>query len=175
MSAGAAEGRGDPGAEGQQADLCCRAEGKKVALNKGSNVHYLLVKALERPASIFRDRTGVPRASRRARGIRARRGGSDAWVIWDPFQAAAEAATGARTLADGTASSRTTSSISPRRNSSRTIRRSSIWYWHSSARSMTGPRATSMRSPSSWRRRSGSRLRWSSGAEAAVLRHQAAQ
>lgn len=25
----------------------------------------------------------------------------DAWVIWDPFQAAAEIATGARTLADG--------------------------------------------------------------------------
>ena len=30
------------------------------------------------------------------------RGSVDAWVIWDPFQAAAEAATGARTLADGT-------------------------------------------------------------------------
>jgi sulfonate transport system substrate-binding protein len=30
------------------------------------------------------------------------RGAVDAWVIWDPFQAAAEAATGARTLTDGT-------------------------------------------------------------------------
>ncbi len=30
------------------------------------------------------------------------RGSVDAWVIWDPFQAAAEDATGARTLADGT-------------------------------------------------------------------------
>ena len=30
------------------------------------------------------------------------RGAVDAWVIWDPFQAAAEAATGARTIADGT-------------------------------------------------------------------------
>ena len=30
------------------------------------------------------------------------RGAVDAWVIWDPFQAAAEAATGARTVADGT-------------------------------------------------------------------------
>jgi sulfonate transport system substrate-binding protein len=29
------------------------------------------------------------------------RGAVDAWVIWDPFQAAAEATTGARTLADG--------------------------------------------------------------------------
>jgi len=30
------------------------------------------------------------------------RGSVDAWVIWDPFQAAAEVSTGARTLADGT-------------------------------------------------------------------------
>src|ERR1700694_2274647 len=30
------------------------------------------------------------------------RGSVDAWVIWDPFQAAADVATGARTLADGT-------------------------------------------------------------------------
>jgi sulfonate transport system substrate-binding protein len=30
------------------------------------------------------------------------RGAVDAWVIWDPFQAAAEAATAAKTLADGT-------------------------------------------------------------------------
>ena len=30
------------------------------------------------------------------------RGAVDAWVIWDPFLAAAQAATGARTLADGT-------------------------------------------------------------------------
>ncbi|MFX8785988.1 sulfonate ABC transporter substrate-binding protein, partial [Acinetobacter baumannii] len=30
------------------------------------------------------------------------KGAVDAWVIWDPFQAAAEVATQARTLADGT-------------------------------------------------------------------------
>jgi sulfonate transport system substrate-binding protein len=30
------------------------------------------------------------------------RGSVDAWVIWDPFLAPAQAATGARTLADGT-------------------------------------------------------------------------
>src|SRR4030088_774716 len=35
--------------------------GKKVALNKGSNVHYLLVKALEK-AQIFGSRAGVFRA-----------------------------------------------------------------------------------------------------------------
>ena len=29
------------------------------------------------------------------------KGAVDAWAIWDPFQAAAEAATGARTLANG--------------------------------------------------------------------------
>ena len=30
------------------------------------------------------------------------RGAVDAWAIWDPFLAAAQAATGARTLTDGT-------------------------------------------------------------------------
>ena len=75
-------------------------KGKKVALNKGSNVHYLLVRALERPASPTGTITPVflPPADARAA---FERGAVDAWAIWDPFQAAAEAATGARTLADG--------------------------------------------------------------------------
>jgi len=34
-------------------------KGKKVALNKGSNVHYLLVKALEKAALNIPGRTGV--------------------------------------------------------------------------------------------------------------------
>src|SRR4030081_1906089 len=76
--------------------------GKKVALNKGSNVHYLLVKALEKAGVKYSEIDTVfllaPADARAAFG----RGAVDAWVIWDPFQAAAEAATGARTLADGT-------------------------------------------------------------------------
>ena len=75
-------------------------KGKKVALNKGSNVHYLLVKALEKAGVKYSDiePTFLPPADARAA---FEKGAVDAWVIWDPFQAAAEAATGARTLADG--------------------------------------------------------------------------
>jgi sulfonate transport system substrate-binding protein len=75
-------------------------KGRKVALNKGSNVHYLLVKALEQAELKYSDIEPVFLAPADARAA-FERGAIDAWVIWDPFQAAAEAATGARTLADG--------------------------------------------------------------------------
>lgn len=75
--------------------------GKKVALNKGSNVHYLLVKALEKASIKYTDITPVFLAPADARAA-FERGAVDAWVIWDPFQAAAETAISARTLADGT-------------------------------------------------------------------------
>src|SRR5437763_519842 len=75
-------------------------KGKKVALNKGSNVHYLLVKALERAGIAYGDieTKFLPPADARAA---FEQGSVDAWVIWDPFQAAAEGATSARTLANG--------------------------------------------------------------------------
>lgn len=76
-------------------------KGRKVALNKGSNVHYLLVKALEKAGIKYTEIEPVFLAPADARAA-FERGAVDAWVIWDPFQAAAEAATGARTLADGT-------------------------------------------------------------------------
>lgn len=76
-------------------------KGRKVALNKGSNVHYLLVKALEKAGVKYAEIEPVFLAPADARAA-FERGAVDAWVIWDPFQAAAEAATGARTLADGT-------------------------------------------------------------------------
>ncbi|MBP2230124.1 sulfonate transport system substrate-binding protein [Azospirillum agricola] len=76
-------------------------KGRKVALNKGSNVHYLLVKALEKEGLSVTDIEPVylPPADARAA---FERGAVDAWAIWDPFYASASAATGARTLADGT-------------------------------------------------------------------------
>jgi sulfonate transport system substrate-binding protein len=76
-------------------------KGRKVALNKGSNVHYLLVKALETAGVNYSDIQPVFLAPADARAA-FERGSVDAWAIWDPFQAAAEAATQARTLADGT-------------------------------------------------------------------------
>jgi sulfonate transport system substrate-binding protein len=76
-------------------------KGKKVALNKGSNVHYLLVKALEKANVKYSEITPVFLAPADARAA-FERGAVDAWVIWDPFQAAAEAAIEAKVLADGT-------------------------------------------------------------------------
>ena len=75
-------------------------KGKNVALNKGSNVHFLLVKALEDAGLAYTDikTSFLPPADARAA---FEQGAVDAWVIWDPFQAAAEAATGARTLRNG--------------------------------------------------------------------------
>jgi sulfonate transport system substrate-binding protein len=75
--------------------------GKKVALNKGSNVHYLLVRALEQAGLKYTDIQPVFLAPSDALAAFAR-GSVDAWVIWDPYEAAAEASTGARILADGT-------------------------------------------------------------------------
>jgi len=76
-------------------------KGKKVALNKGSNVHYLLVKALEKAALNYTDIQPVFLAPADALAAFTR-GAVDAWVIWDPYEAAAEASTGARILTDGT-------------------------------------------------------------------------
>ncbi|WP_298409090.1 sulfonate ABC transporter substrate-binding protein [Janthinobacterium sp.] len=75
-------------------------KGKKIALNKGSNVHYLLLKALEKAGVAYADIQPVflPPADARAA---FERGSVDAWAIWEPFLAAAEKQLGARVLADG--------------------------------------------------------------------------
>jgi sulfonate transport system substrate-binding protein len=75
-------------------------KGRKIALNKGSNVHYLLVKALEKQGLTLTDVQPVylPPADARAA---FERGAVDAWVIWDPFLAAVEKQSGARVLQDG--------------------------------------------------------------------------
>jgi sulfonate transport system substrate-binding protein len=75
-------------------------KGRKIALNKGSNVHYLLVKALEKAGVKYADVELIflPPAEGRAA---FEKGAVDAWVIWEPYRAAAEIALGARTLANG--------------------------------------------------------------------------
>src|ERR1700679_2084480 len=74
--------------------------GKKVALNKGSNVHYLLVKALEKAGVKYSEVEPVVLARASARAA-SERGADDAWAIWDPYLAAADRETHARTLSDG--------------------------------------------------------------------------
>lgn len=75
-------------------------KGKKVAFNKGSNVHYLLVKALEEAGLTYEDVEASFLAPADGRAA-FEKGAVDAWVIWDPFQAAAEVAVEARELRNG--------------------------------------------------------------------------
>ncbi|WP_163121814.1 sulfonate ABC transporter substrate-binding protein [Acinetobacter portensis] len=75
-------------------------KGKRVALNKGSNVHYLLLKLLEANKLTLNDIEVVYLPPSDARAA-FERGAVDAWVIWDPFFAAAEHQIGARVLATG--------------------------------------------------------------------------
>ncbi|WP_020202690.1 sulfonate ABC transporter substrate-binding protein [Cupriavidus sp. WS] len=74
--------------------------GKRVALNKGSNVHYLLVRLLEKAGVPYSEIQPVYLAPADARAA-FERGAVDAWAIWDPFLAAAEKQLDARVLADG--------------------------------------------------------------------------
>ncbi|BEP49165.1 MULTISPECIES: sulfonate ABC transporter substrate-binding protein [Variovorax] len=76
-------------------------KGKKVALNKGSNVHYFIAKLIEKHGLAYSDLNLVflPPADARAA---FEKGSVDAWVIWDPFLAAAEKSLEARVLADAT-------------------------------------------------------------------------
>ena len=75
-------------------------KGKKLALNKGSNVHYLVVKLLEKAGMRYSDVDTVFLTPADARAA-FERGSVDAWAIWEPFLAAAQKQTGARILADG--------------------------------------------------------------------------
>ncbi len=74
-------------------------KGRKIALNKGSNVHYFIVKLAEKHGLSYGDLNPVflPPADARAA---FEKGSVDAWVIWDPFLAAAEKSLEARVLAD---------------------------------------------------------------------------
>lgn len=75
-------------------------KGKRIALNKGSNVHYLLIKALQSAGLQYSDIQPVflPPADARAAFTR---GAVDAWAIWDPFLASAEKTLSARVIVNG--------------------------------------------------------------------------
>ena len=75
--------------------------GKKVALNKGSNVHYLLVQYLNENGLSYSDIDiqFLPPADARAAFDSKK---VDAWVIWDPFYSSAVVSSKAKVLADGT-------------------------------------------------------------------------
>jgi sulfonate transport system substrate-binding protein len=74
--------------------------GRKVAVAKGSSAHYLLVSALAHAGVPYADVTKVFLQPADALAALAN-GDVDAWSIWDPFYAGAQAA-GAQVLTDGT-------------------------------------------------------------------------
>lgn len=76
-------------------------KGKRVAFVKGSGSHLLLVAALNRAGLSIRDVQPIYLGPSEARA--AFDGGSiDAWVVWDPYLAAAQKAYAARVVADYT-------------------------------------------------------------------------
>jgi sulfonate transport system substrate-binding protein len=76
-------------------------KGKRVAFAKGSGSHLLLVAALNKAGLTMRDVQPVFLGPSEARA--AFDGGSvDAWVVWDPYLAAAQKAYGARVVANYT-------------------------------------------------------------------------
>jgi sulfonate transport system substrate-binding protein len=75
-------------------------KGKRVALNKASNVHYLLVRALEQAGLSWADIEPVYLTPADARAA-FESGRVDAWVIWDPYYAQVVDAGLARLLVDG--------------------------------------------------------------------------
>lgn len=76
-------------------------KGKKVGFAKAAGAHYLLIAALDKAGLSLADIQ--PAYLTPADGRAAfERGAIDAWVVWDPFLAAAQRQAQARVLADGT-------------------------------------------------------------------------
>jgi len=75
-------------------------KGKRIAVAKGSNANFLLVRVLENAGLKYSDVQVTYLAPADARAA-FESGRVDAWSIWDPFLAAAEKQLNARQLADG--------------------------------------------------------------------------
>ncbi|NPC54343.1 sulfonate ABC transporter substrate-binding protein [Caenimonas soli] len=75
-------------------------KGKKIALQKGSSAHYLLVRAVEKAGLQWSDIQPAYLAPADARAAFERKA-VDAWAIWDPFYAAVELALKPRVLTTG--------------------------------------------------------------------------
>lgn len=76
-------------------------KGKRVAYNKGSNVQFFLAKLLEKNGLQYNDVQHIHLPPPDARAA-FQKGVVDAWIIWDPFLAAAQKTLEARLLIDAT-------------------------------------------------------------------------
>jgi len=75
-------------------------KGRKIALQKGSSAHYLLVRAVEKAGLQWSDIQPIYLPPADARAAFERKS-VDAWAIWDPFYAAIELAIKPRALVTG--------------------------------------------------------------------------
>ena len=75
-------------------------KGRRIAVQKGSSAHYLLVRAVEKAALQWADIQPVYLSPADARAAFERKS-VDAWAIWDPFYAATELAIQPRVLTTG--------------------------------------------------------------------------
>ena len=74
-------------------------KGKRIAYNKGSNVQFFLAKLLQKQGLQYSDVQHIHLPPPDARAA-FEKGAVDAWVIWDPFLAAAQKTLDARLLVD---------------------------------------------------------------------------
>jgi aliphatic sulfonates family ABC transporter substrate-binding protein len=74
--------------------------GKSIALHRGSNVHYLVIRALEEAGVPYHEVELCFLAPQEARSAFERRA-VDAWAIWDPILSSARYDLGARVLRNG--------------------------------------------------------------------------
>ena len=88
-------------AQGSPIHNVAELKGKKVAFQKGSSSHNLLLRALQLAGLKFSDIQPVYLAPADARAA-FQQGNVDAWAIWDPYYSAALLQGGARVLTDGT-------------------------------------------------------------------------
>lgn len=75
-------------------------KGKRIAVTKGSNTHFLLLRLLESIGIDYADVSPVWLSPSDARAAFEQKS-VDAWAIWDPFLAVVQSTTKARMLADG--------------------------------------------------------------------------
>lgn len=75
-------------------------KGRKIAVQKGSSAHYLLVRAVDKAGLQWSDIQPIYLTPADARAAFERKS-VDAWAIWDPFYAATELAIMPRALATG--------------------------------------------------------------------------
>ena len=75
-------------------------KGKKIAFQKGSSAHFLVIRALKKAGLTWADIQPIYLAPADARAA-FERGSVDAWAIWDPYYAATQVSIKARPLADG--------------------------------------------------------------------------